>query len=124
MLLSSVMHQVIHPHRLSGPKRETVQFCIKEKPLSLKMSQENLMDRNTNVGHGTMSPKIWKHMLNSLFIVSIDGTPSKNLKLDKMVQCKNKSNIIMHGTGNLSPQTAWIKSVKVLVADNVYVIRA
>ena len=124
MLLSSVMHQVIHPHRLSGPKRETVQFCIKEKPLSLKMSQENLMDRNTNVGHGTMSPKIWKHMLNSLFIVSIDGTPSKNLKLDKMVQCKNESNIIMHGTGNLSPQTAWIKSVKVLVADNVYVIRA
>ena len=49
---------------------------------------------------------------------------SKNLKLDKMVQCKNKSNIIMHGNGNLSPQTAWIKSGKVLVTDNVYVIRA
>ena len=101
MLLSSVMHQVIHPHRLSGPKRETVQFCIKEKPLSLKMSQENLMDRNTNVGHGTMSPKIWKHMLNSLFIVSIDGTPSKNLKLDKMVQSitSNSLDKVCKGSG-------------------------
>ena len=59
------------PSQIIWTQEGTVQFCIKEKPLSLKMSQENLMDRNTNVGHGTMSPKIWKHMLNSLFIVSI-----------------------------------------------------
>ena len=71
MLLSSVMHQVIHPHRLSGPKKETVQFCIKEKPSSLKMFQENLMDSDTNVGHGTMSPKMWRHMLNSVSTVSM-----------------------------------------------------
>ena len=60
----------------------------------------------------------------SLWVLNDSLMISKNLKSDKMVQCKNKSNIIMHGTGNLSPQTAWIKSVKVLVADNVYVIRA
>ena len=29
-----------------------------------------------------------------------------------------------NGTGNPSPQIAWIKSGKVLVTDNVYVIRA
>ena len=33
MLLSFAMHQVIHPHRLSGPKKEAVQFYIQEKPL-------------------------------------------------------------------------------------------
>ena len=49
---------------------------------------------------------------------------SKNFKLDKMVQCKNKATLSCNGTGNLSPQTAWIKSGKVLVTDNVYVIRA
>ena len=31
----------------------------------------NGQEYKINVGHGAMSPKIWKHMLNSLFIVSI-----------------------------------------------------
>ena len=30
-----------------------------------------LMDSDTNAGHGTMSPKMWRHMLSSPFIVSI-----------------------------------------------------
>ena len=30
MLLSIAMHQVIHPHGLSGPKKEAVQFYIQE----------------------------------------------------------------------------------------------
>ena len=74
MLLSFAMHQVIHPHRLSGPKKETVQFYIQEKPLSLKMFQENLMESDTNAGHGTMSPKMWRHTLNSVSIVSMTYT--------------------------------------------------
>ena len=72
MLLSSAMQQVIHHRTSSGPKMETVQFYIKEKHWLLKMLEDNSMDSYTNVQHGIMSLKMWKHLPNLLYIVSIN----------------------------------------------------
>lgn len=49
----SAMRQVTHPHASSGPRMETVQFCIAEKLLSLKILQEISMDGKSNAPQRT-----------------------------------------------------------------------